>query len=65
MITDETRKKWRDKIRAILKAEDEGEITLTDWEVGFIDTVYATTDDDRDLSFKQAKCLNRIYERIS
>lgn len=52
VISDETRKKWDDKIETIMGSYENCCVELTDWEIQFMD-----------LSHKQSKVLNRIYEK--
>jgi hypothetical protein len=46
------------------KAREEGKISLTDWEIDFIDSIGERLDMGRDLSRKQRETLDRIHERI-
>ena len=63
-ISDETRARWKDKIESIIEADNYGCIALTDWEHGFIDSVYLVVTSGKDLSMKQSSALSRIYEKI-
>jgi hypothetical protein len=63
-ISDETRKKWKEKIESIIEADNYGCITLTAWEQGFVDSVFLVLDSGKDLSMKQSSALSRIYEKI-
>lgn len=62
MISDETRKKWDDKINAII--ESVVNLHLNNWEEEFIDSIQIRRAKGLDLTHKQSKCLNKIYERI-
>lgn len=64
MISDDTRKKWEEKIKTIEQACDYGCIELTEWESGFLDSISVQVN-DRDLTMKQSLALNKIYGRIS
>lgn len=63
-VSEETRKKWREKIETILEAHNVGCVELNEWECNFIDSVYSQINTFRDLSFKQSSALNRIYEKV-
>ena len=64
MITDETRKKWDEKINAIYTCAMNSDINLNEWEEFFIDSIQIKREKGEDLSHNQSKCLNRIYDRI-
>ena len=65
MITDEMRDKWKDKINSIYRAFEVDQIELNEWESDFIESLYERTfNQNKDLSWKQTKILNRIYEKI-
>ena len=65
MISEETRNNWKKKIDVIQKCYENGKLSLNDWEVEFINSVYwSFVLGDKDLSFKQSNCLRKIYERI-
>ena len=65
MITDETRKKWKDKIETIFEAAEYSQIELNEWETEFFDSVYQRVIyENKDLSMKQSISLNKIYEKI-
>ena len=65
MISDETREKWEHKIETIFEATSEGCIELNQWEADFFNSVYDRVINHKiDLSWKQTKVLNRIYELI-
>ena len=64
MISDDTRKKWKEKIETIEEAYNYGCIELTEWEARFLDSISIQVN-DRDLTMKQSLALNKIYERIS
>jgi hypothetical protein len=63
-VSEETRKKWREKIETILEALNLGFIELNEWESKFIDSVWLQINTMHDLSFKQSSALNRIYEKV-
>lgn len=60
MISEETKKKWDDKISYCIEYQD----NLSDWEMIFIDSVSAWRDDGKDLTHKQSKVLNKIFEKV-
>jgi hypothetical protein len=63
MITYSTRQKWRYKLKTIEEANNYGCIELSDWEIGFLDSISIQIA-DRDLSMKQSLALNKIYEKV-
>ena len=63
MISDETRKKWKDRLDTIIKSLDNCCVELNEWEIEFIDSIDELLSDNKDLSFKQSKCLNKIYDK--
>ena len=63
MISDETRKKWKDRLDTIIKSLDNCCVELNEWEIEFIDSIDKLLSDNKDLSFKQSKCLNKIYDK--
>lgn len=65
MISEETREKWRDKIDVVVKSYEYGCIELNDWEQKFMDNIQQSfIYENKDLTFPQSKCLNKIYGRI-
>jgi hypothetical protein len=64
VISDNTRKLWKEKLKAIEEANDYGCIELSEWEVSFLDSISIQVN-ERDLSMKQSLALNKIYERVS
>jgi hypothetical protein len=63
MISNETREKWKDKLDTIIKSLDNCCVELNEWEIEFIDSIDKLLSDNKDLSFKQSKCLNKIYDK--
>lgn len=61
MISDETRNKWKSKLKVILNHQNK----LNDWELGFIDSIDMILNKDDDISLKQSSILTRIYEKVS
>jgi len=64
MITDKTREKWDEKIDSIFTCLVAGNISCTDWEIKFIDSISIKRQQEIDLSYRQSKTLNRIFEKI-
>jgi len=60
MISDETRNKWKSKLKHILNHQDK----LSDWELTFIDSIDSVLSKDHDISFKQSSILSKIYEKV-
>lgn len=66
MISDETRDKWETKIETILEAAEVCQIELNEWETDFMESIHnQVVYQNKDLSWKQSKALNKIYERIT
>jgi hypothetical protein len=59
-ISDETRKKWQDKLKVVLRKTEH----LNDWETSFITSVEFMLAKKEDLSFQQSSTLHKIYERL-
>ena len=60
MISEETRNKWDEKINLCIEFQD----YLSEWELGFIDSLSARRDDGLDLTHKQSKKLNEIFDKV-
>ena len=60
MISDDTRRKWSSRIRVLLTRQDE----LSDWELGFIESISDRRDNGEDLTFNQSLKLNQIFNKI-
>jgi len=58
MISEETREKWDDKIAFLMEGADR----LNDWEADFIDSLDSWRSENKDLTHKQSKVLNKIFE---
>jgi len=43
---------------------DYGEDYLTDWEMEFIDNISIAVSEGKKLTWKQQKCLNKIFVKI-
>jgi hypothetical protein len=66
MVSEETKKKWKDKLETILGSYNNCCIELNEWEKNFINNISILLDEPfQELSFKQSKCLNRIYEKCT
>ena len=63
-VSEETRKKWKDKLQTIEDALNYGCIELSKWEEEFLYSIYERVFADNDISFKQSSCLSRIYEKV-
>jgi hypothetical protein len=62
-ISNETREKWKDKLDTIIKSHENCCVELNEWEIEFVDSIDKLLSDNKDLSFKQSKCLNKIYDK--
>jgi hypothetical protein len=61
MISEETRNKWKSKLKVILNHQNK----LNNWELGFIDSIDMILNKDDDISLKQSSILTRVYEKVS
>ena len=52
-----------EKTELILKKESLNIISLTEWELEFVDSIETKLNQGKELSWKQIKCLNKIYEK--
>jgi len=52
-----------EKIELILKKESLNLISLSEWELEFLDSIETKLNQGKELSWKQIKCLNKIYEK--
>ena len=59
-VTEEMRVKWDERIRILLTREKD----LTDWELGFIESLQTRRNYDKDLTFNQSSKLNEIFNMI-
>lgn len=60
MISDETRNKWQDKIQYLIEERCD---QLTDRESEFVDSIDSWLDIGKDLTHRQSKVLNKIFEK--
>ena len=60
MNTEEYMEKWRKRTEFCKKHINE----LTEWEVGFIDSIDEWLSKNKSLSFKQSSTLNVIYHKV-
>lgn len=60
MISEETRQKWDDKINYCIENQDH----LSDWELGFIDSVSSRRDRGEDLTWGQSIKLNQVFAKV-
>lgn len=60
MISDELKNKWKSKLNHIKNHQDK----LTDWELGFIDSIDNILSKNEEISFKQSSVLSRIYDKV-
>jgi hypothetical protein len=59
-ISKATRKKWDDRVGFLLRYQEH----LSDWELGFLDSIDALRSAGKDLSFKQSNKLREIAQRV-
>lgn len=62
LVSEETRKKWRERINWLL--QDEVTVKLTEWESGFVQDIEKWIADERDLTLAQSSKLNDVYHRV-
>ena len=63
-VSEETRKKWKDKLQTIEEALNYRCNELSKWEEEFLNSIHERIFADKDISFKQSSCLSRIYEKV-
>lgn len=63
-ISDETRNKWDEKLKAISEAREIGIVLIYPEEISFLKGMELKRKHGRDLTHRESKWLNRIYERI-
>ncbi len=56
---------WIDEYMTLVEDCEARESRLTEWEVGFIDSIRNQIDKGRPLSTKQTEKLNDIWERVT
>lgn len=64
MNNNEQIEKHKNKINTCLEEYEIMQLKLNEWEINFLESVQKQLSENNDLSWKQIKCLNRIYERI-
>ena len=64
MISEKTRDSWDEKIETIQEAMKKKMVNLYPSEPGFLCTIIKRRQAGQDISRKQSKWLNRIFERI-
>jgi hypothetical protein len=64
MISEETRKNWQHKIDRLFVNMEYNTDLITEWEYDFLVSINSQLNMAKDLSFKQSKTLNRIYEKM-
>jgi hypothetical protein len=63
MISKNKKRKYENKIETILETEKACTIELNNWEHEFLDSISKWLSEDKGLTMKQLKCLNKIYEK--
>lgn len=58
-MTDEQKKKFK-AVKGLLECDNSDELKINQWEQSFIETLK----EDYDLSAKQDKVLDKIYDKI-
>lgn len=64
-VSEETKTKWKEKIAAVIKAQQLKLITLNSWELDFILNLEYRMNHVGTLSIQQSINLNKIYGRIN
>jgi hypothetical protein len=60
MVSEETRKKWNERIAFILEHGD----SLTDWEAAFAQDIEKRLSDGHDLTLAQSSKLNQVFHKV-
>jgi hypothetical protein len=61
LVSDETRKRWRERIDYLLETKD-GE--LSEWEEGFVQDIERALEKGKPLSLSQSSKLNQIFHKV-
>lgn len=64
MISEQQRSKWDRYIVAIVVASEARQVSLTNWESNFINSVRRLRVLGHDLSLRQAMKLGKIYNKV-
>jgi hypothetical protein len=64
MISDKTREKWDEKIDRIYTCLVDSDLVCSDEEIEFIDLIFEKREKGIDLSYRDNKKLNLIFEKI-
>jgi hypothetical protein len=56
---------WADEYLTMIDDCEKRESKLTEWEVGFLDSIKSQVGRDKPLSVKQVETLDRIWERVT
>ena len=62
-MTEKLRRTWQSKIDTVIESHNMGCTELNDWEREFIDSLERRLSEGKDLTWKQSKKLNQIYEK--
>ena len=64
MVSQETKDKWRQKIKTIIEAKEKGLLQLNSWEIDFMFNMEWVMNHEGSLTMNQSLALNSIYRRI-
>lgn len=56
---------WVDEYMTLVEDCEKRESRLTEWEVGFVDSIRHQLDKEKPLSAKQIETLEKIWERVT
>lgn len=62
-ISTETRKKWNDKLYTIIESKKNCVIEFSNYEIDFIDNISKLLQSNVEITFRQSKFLNKMYQR--
>lgn len=62
-MNEELRVKWQSKIETIIESYNMGCTELNKWEMEFLDSLERQLSEGKELTWKQSKKLNQIYEK--
>jgi len=64
MVSQETKDRWRQKIKTIIEAKEKGLLQLNPWEADFMFNMEWVMNHEGSLTMNQSLALNSIYRRI-
>lgn len=63
-VSQETKDKWKQRIKTIIEAKERGLLQLNPWETDFMFNMEWVISHEGSLTMNQSLALNNIYRRI-